>query len=225
MTSQLLGIVTHGVQLGVQSVLFRPARRIGSFVAQVTIKEEHTDELEITDHPVEQGAKITDHSYLRPSELVIECAWSDSPTPRGFLETAVAPITGTMNGVAQIITGNGLSQSRDVYRNLLALQNSRTPIDVITGKRPYTNMLVRSIKVTTDKETENSLKATIMLRQVILVQTQILTVGAPKENQANPQVTQATSPQGTKQLTPAPNYNAGAGRGAINPTFVSPGAP
>jgi hypothetical protein len=35
------------------------------------------------------------------------------------------------------------------------LQNSRVPFDVVTGKRIYTNMLIRALEVTTDRTSEN----------------------------------------------------------------------
>jgi hypothetical protein len=54
--SQFEGIVTAALNLGVQSILIKPSRSIGNFVAQVTVEETHEDLLEITDQPVEIGA-------------------------------------------------------------------------------------------------------------------------------------------------------------------------
>lgn len=51
-----------------------------TLVAQITIEEHHTDELQITDHPVESGAPITDHAFMHPREVRIRCAWSNSPS-------------------------------------------------------------------------------------------------------------------------------------------------
>ncbi len=53
-----------------------------------------------------------------------------------------------------------------------ALQKSRRPINVSTGKRRYKNMLVRSIAVVTDSHSENILMATVSLQEVIIVSTQ-----------------------------------------------------
>src|SRR6516165_2153430 len=38
-------------------------RSVGGIVAQVWISEQERDELHITEHPVEQGAPISDHAY------------------------------------------------------------------------------------------------------------------------------------------------------------------
>ena len=41
-----------------------PRRSIGPFNATLTIEEVASDDLEITQHPVQQGAAITDHADL-----------------------------------------------------------------------------------------------------------------------------------------------------------------
>ncbi|WP_368855305.1 phage baseplate protein, partial [Escherichia coli] len=48
----------------------------------------------------------------------------------------------------------GLSP-KETYQQILDLQSSRIPFDVVTGKRLYSNMLIRAIEVTTDRTSEN----------------------------------------------------------------------
>jgi hypothetical protein len=209
---QLLGIVTAAAQLGLQSLVIKPKRQIGPFTAQVTIDEVHTDELEITEHPVEMGASIADHAYKRPAEVTIRCSWSNSPTADGFVAGLVGAVTGTVSGVSSLLSGQSLGQVREVYQNLLQLQEQRIPFDVLTGKRNYSNMLVKTLRQETNKDTENSLMITATLRQVIIVTTQTVMVKTPTSAQQDPQATGATVNQGTKQLTPAPNYNTRRGQ-------------
>ena len=45
------------------SVAFKPKRMIGSFEATVTIEEGAQDELEITQHPVQDGGVITEDAF------------------------------------------------------------------------------------------------------------------------------------------------------------------
>jgi hypothetical protein len=40
--------------------------------ADVTIEEQHSDELNITEHPVETGSPISDHAYMTPPEVTIK---------------------------------------------------------------------------------------------------------------------------------------------------------
>lgn len=223
---QTVGVITAGLQLGLESVLVRPTRNLGPFEAQVWLEEVHTDELEITDHPLETGARVTDHAYMRPSEVVMKCGWSNSPSfgdgaggLGGLFGGVVGGILQTVPGLASLMSGNDESGVRAVYQNLLVLQASRIPFDILTGKRAYDNMLVKSLRVTTDADTENSLLVTVVCRQVLIARTQVVTVSAPQANQAQPQATTPTADKGTKQAQPAPTYNAGAGRGSINPTL------
>lgn len=204
--SGLLGYVSAGAQIGLDSILIRPKRSIGGIVAQVTIEEVHHDELEITDHPVEQGATISDHAFSRPAEVTIRCAWSNSPSASSLVEGVVGAASATVSGVQSLVTGNTASSVRSVYEKLVELQRSRVPFDVFTGKRAYKNMLVKSLTVTTDKEHEQSLLVSATLRQVIIVQTQLLNVAAPAAQQADPSATQPQVNSGAKSLIPTSRY-------------------
>ena len=81
------------------------------------------------------------------------------------------------------------------------MQLERVPFDVVTGKRVYTNMLVRAIEVTTDKTSENVLNCTLTLREVIMSQTQSVSV-ADKSDMQDGVSTSAVQNSGTKSTTP-----------------------
>lgn len=49
------------------------SRSIGGVFIDVVISEEHESEMEIADHPVEQGTKISDHAWLLPYTVTLEC--------------------------------------------------------------------------------------------------------------------------------------------------------
>ncbi|MDD1617191.1 MAG: hypothetical protein LUQ28_12065 [Methylococcaceae bacterium] len=44
-------------------------RSIGGIIPDVVVEETHSDEMEITQHPVQQGAAISDHAYKKPMML------------------------------------------------------------------------------------------------------------------------------------------------------------
>lgn len=178
------GGLAAATALGVVTALFRPARAIADFYADVTIEETARDDLEITRHPVESGSEITDHAYKQPAEVIIRCGWSNS----GFDETG--------------FHGPGFVEG--IYDQLLNLQYSRIPFTVVTGKRTYVNMLIASLSQTTDEKTENALIVTVVCRQIILVQTQTTQV-APRAQQAQPENTAATEATGSQQPAAAPN--------------------
>lgn len=169
-----------------QTILVR-SRSIGPFVANVTLDEHHEDRVAITETPVEQGADVTDHAYKRPARLAVRVGFSNSS-----LQALGNPI-----------------YDQQIYAGFLAMQASLEPIQVVTGKRVYNNMLVEDISLTTNESTENSLVMTVELREIIVVTTQTVTV-PPASSLASPQANGATNPVGQKALAPAPNFNAAA---------------
>jgi len=138
------------------------------YQAQVTVRERHRDELEITRHPVEFGASITDHAFKRPAEVIIQCGWSNSPSPSvaGKVASATEPS-------ALIPWRKGGDFISNVYEALLKLQASRDPFVVYTGKRVYQNMLFASLDVETDETTENALMVTARLQEIIIAQVTV----------------------------------------------------
>ncbi|GAB2938294.1 phage baseplate protein [Hafnia psychrotolerans] len=183
--------------MDVLSVLFsQRSRQIGIIIPDVVITEKHSDTLEITEHPVEvptsttggasaDGAGFTaDHAFRRPSEVVMETGFSGGGSVLDFADTSGLGLT--------------LGKSpKEMYEELLTLQRSRKPFDVVTGKRMYTNMLIRVLDVTTDRTSENVLMATLTLREVITSQTQVIT-SAGKESMKQGVNTSAIQDTGVK---------------------------
>lgn len=157
-----------------------PRRSIGPFNATVTLEEIASDDLEITQHPVQQGATITDHAYLKPATVSIKIMFN----------AADAPLAET-------------------YAKLRQLQASREPFDVVTGKRAYKNMLFKSLGQTNDAQTENVLSISAELQEIFIVQAETTTV-PPRKQQANPGKTGATENAGQKSAQPAPERNRSA---------------
>lgn len=213
----MIGFFSPGGDAGDETIQVTPTRSIGPFTAQVTIEEHHRDEMVITDHPVEDGAVISDHAFMLPSSLTIRAGWSESPTGAGGgLGDLLGEIDGRLSGLTSMTAGEGLGSPREMYQNMLELQRSRIPFEIQTGKRVYQNMLVRSLDTTTDPQTENAVIMTIECREILVVTTQVVSVGAPPENQADPESTQPVAEKGTKQLSAnTPNYNAAAGDASI----------
>ncbi|CNL80876.1 TPA: phage baseplate protein [Yersinia enterocolitica] len=176
--------------MDILSAIFRQqTRKIGVLVPSVIISEKHQDALEITEHPVEVGAAVNDHAYKRAAEVTMEVGFAGGGSLLDFVDTSTI--------------GLSLGKSpEEVYQELRDLQESRQPFDVITGKRKYSNMLIRAIEVTTDKTSENVLMCVLTLREVIMSQTESITV-ADKENMQDGVSTSAMQNTGTKAPAPA----------------------
>jgi hypothetical protein len=148
-------------------------RSFDTLIPDVVVREVGRDELVITEHPVERGAAISDHAFVRPVEIEMTCGWSDS-------------------------TAGYVGYIDEVYAELIALQKEREPFDVTSGKRTYENMLLAQVLQQTDERSENILMVTARFREVLIVSTE--TTSAPNSAQSNPSKTGSTQPGGTKQL-------------------------
>lgn len=172
-------------------VLVRPQRSIGGLYPDVTIEEKHTDDLEITEHPVEQGAAVHDHAFKKPEAVSIR------------------------SGVTDAKKSGGERPSQEFYDKLLELQAKREPFDIITGKRKYKNMLIKSLFALSDPENENCLIFTAECQEVIIVATQVTSV-PPRAKQANPAKTGATGDKGQVQAQRTSALGSAAGGGSYS---------
>ncbi|MBD1228574.1 phage baseplate protein [Xenorhabdus griffiniae] len=144
------------------TLFFQNTRKIGLIVPSVVISEKHIDATEITEHPVQYGAAISDHAYDKPAEVTMEIGFAGG----GSLIDGFDTPTKIFDFDTEEILGKN---PKEVYEQLLKLRASKEPFDVITGKRRYRNMLIRAIEVKTDKTSENVLMVTLTLREVIIV--------------------------------------------------------
>lgn len=161
-----------------ETVTLGPTRFFGSITALVTIEERGTDRTTLTEHPVEQGAQITDHAYQQMPELQIRFGATNS-SDQADDETYVSQL----------------------YDKLQALQQTRQPFSIQTGKRLYQNMLIVSMELITDEKTETALMLVIICRGLIIVQTSVVGV-PPADVQADPQKTGPVTNSGAKQPQP-----------------------
>lgn len=168
----------------------------GMIVADSVIEERYDDETIITQNWVETGSVSNDHAYDLPQELDVTYVWSAaSPQAAGQMSFLNA-----------------------MYTQLLALKVGKVLLTVSTGRRLYSNMLIKSLSTISDKDTENILQVRISLSQLILVSTQTFTSGqttqVPNSQQLIPAKTMNTSPLGTQSLSTGSQFNSGTPTGS-----------
>ena len=150
--------------------------------AQVVVDEVGSDELMITEHPVQRGAVITDHAVRRPCEVRIRMGWSN----------------------AYLAEQGNDGDVQAIYERILTLQAKRVPFTIYTGKRVYENMLVASLQVHTDARMEYTFLADIAFREIILVDTSVTTGGRTYDRTAvrDPQKHTPEAQTGEQQVAP-----------------------
>lgn len=121
--------------------------------------EDHVNDREITKHPVQTGAPITDHSYQQPTIVTLEIGMSD-------VMDSLATNQYSASGIS--------TKSIEAYRAFKALQEGGQPVTLQTRLYRYENMLIKSVRAKDDKTTTYSLKATIILQEIKMAQTSIV---------------------------------------------------
>jgi hypothetical protein len=105
--------------------------------------------LQITEHPIQTGANISDHAYLQPFRLSLEIGMSD-----------------VMDAFAAGMWVGSTSKSVSTYQTLLQLQSARLFLTLTTRLSTYQNMLIENISADEEAKTIAGLRATISFKQV-----------------------------------------------------------
>jgi hypothetical protein len=150
-------------------IIPRGGRLIGNIIPDIVIEENTTDGWEITSHPVQQGASISDHKYRKPISLKMSMMYG----------------------------GGDSSALGATYQKLLDLQATSVLFDVMTPKRIYKNMQISSLSCTTNQQTENVLAITGEFIEVNIVDVVVSSV-PPRAKHKNPAKTGKTAKTGAK---------------------------
>jgi len=203
-TAAIIGLIPNGNNAVPRGV-------IGGITIDATIEEIHSESLEVTEHPVEFGAQITDHSYNRPSEVMLRCGWSNSSA------------SASSTAIAQVFSSGSLSVDdyvSGIYSQLLALKEAAVPFSIVTTLKIYKNMLITALQTVRDSKTSQALMVTAVCREVIFVSTQSASL-PPVAVQTFPLDTADVQNVGSVAVMPgSPSLG-----GAVSPIQWLPGAP
>lgn len=174
--------------------------KIDRLIPHVVVEEIHRDSLVTTEHPVELGAAITDHAFLRPKVVEIRCGWSDS----------------TFGSVGAIL---------QPYKQLQQLMEKREPFTITSPRRQYKNMLPTDINVVRDVNNENILSVAVAFRELIIVQSKTTggTSQSAGEKQASPENNAGTTDTGQRSTMPGTEF-AGPFNPGSNTDFLNGGS-
>ena len=120
-----------------------------------TVSEQHSHDVTITEHPVEDGANVADHAQREMDSLQLSEIVSDQPIVLNPDENLRPIIPG----------GDPRNRAKQAYDTLLLIQQSYALLDVSTEIRDYENMMITGVSVRRDKETRNILAVDLTLRE------------------------------------------------------------
>lgn len=140
---------------------------IDGYQVDAELSSDHEFVNEVTEHPVETGADVTDHSTPKAISVSVEGVVSDTPVG---------------NLAAKRLSDGAGTPSDDALARLLALRESREPITIETSLRVYDNMMLEQLTTSRDASTGDALRFRATFKQLQLVtnrRTTIL-VAAPR---------------------------------------------
>lgn len=154
-----------------------------------SLKEVHSRASTPTKNPVENGETVSDHVIVGPFMLELTGIITDSPIGGlgGILtEVATSAISALIPPVAVAALSTGVaaftaiskspSPSVAAYNQLLNIQASAQPFDILTSLYRYPNMWISNLSVPRDSETGNCLIFTVSLEQLLLVAPQSVNI-------------------------------------------------
>lgn len=126
------------------------------------ISEKHTNIVKLTQHPVEYGARITDHAIKQPYKIVVRGVVTNTPLAKQLNKKL--PNSGSI--LDQGTDSFKGTRIQSAYQGLINIQNKRWPVTLQTGLRSYSNMVLTS--VSTPHDIKNRLDLTMVFEEVII---------------------------------------------------------
>ena len=116
------------------------------------IRLDHQQSQRITQHPVQTGANISDHSFALPAQLTMEIGMSD------VMQSYVPGQWGTDTSEP--------TKSVQVYQSLVFWKDQGSPLTITTRLGVYENMVIAHISAPDDVKTMYGLKCLVTFQQI-----------------------------------------------------------
>lgn len=156
---------------------------IGGYFFDGFINVDHTIELQTTSNPVETGASVVDHAYVKPAELVMKVMMSD-------VHQSLVP--GQFTGAS--------FRSVNAWQVLRKLQSDRIPMSVFTRLGLYTNMLITKLATTDTAETFRALSAEVTLREIPVARVKTVKISSADQTTINTEMGKIEASQINNEL-------------------------
>ena len=156
---------------------------IGGYFFDGFMQVDHNIELQTTENPVETGASIVDHAYVKPAEVVMRVMMSDvhqSLVPGQF--------TGTR------------FRSTNAWQVLRKLQSDRIPMSIFTRLGLYTNMLITKLSASDTAETFRALSAEVTLKEIPVARVKTVKSSSAEGATVNAEMGKMEASQGSNEL-------------------------
>jgi hypothetical protein len=125
----------------------------GAIEIDVTPTQDHDLQNNITEFPLEDGAKAGDHITVLPNVVEIEAVFSDTPISK-------------FNPAAQFQSREG--RSREFFRKVQDLKNNKVKCTLVTGLQSYRNMYILKMPVARRSGDGKQVRILITFKEIII---------------------------------------------------------
>ena len=166
MTVSLLAKLTNLVGVG-RKLLFDTKSQIWDLVIDGTHLETISYSNNITNHPVESGSFISDHIYINPLKVTMDCSITDSAADLigGIREIGNLFSGNILTNLSNRFQGKGAKQTA-AYEFLKNLALSKSTVTIVNKLDVLPNMAIESLSLPRTNETGDRLFFSITLQQL-----------------------------------------------------------
>lgn len=188
-------------------VIVKRFTKIATIEIDSCLEETHTLANTITDHPVESGFNVTDHSRPNPDLVTLKCFVSNTPLSAAQKDRSqrAGDVAPDPDGTLDPFEIKGVEGRGDkAFRDLKKLRDEGTLITVVTTLRTYESsategMMIESISIPRTTKNFEGLEFSISLKQIRIVTNKQTADRRPKKKN-----TQKKEEKGEVVLGPAP---------------------
>ena len=169
-------------------VINRRTTKIDTIEIDSCLDETHQLSNTVTDHPVEEGFNVSDHSRPNPDVVTLRCFVSNTPLSSEQRSRAVrqGDIDFRTSAASAVQIGAVDGRGANAYTKLKKLRDEGTLIEVVTTLRTYgvsatEGMMIQEISIPRSKDNFDGLEFSITLKQIRIVKNRQTTDQQQKE--------------------------------------------
>jgi hypothetical protein len=151
-----------------------------TYYFDAVLSADHYTTRRFTDHPIQSGASVVDHSFQMPDRLILEVRFSDAMQSYS---------------VGQYAAAGG--KSVNAYQTFVSLQKSGAQLQVNTRMQSYPVMGIEEIRASDTNMTVAGAKFTIVLKQIIIANLATTPAVSSRPNQSQSSAAGTLQPQST----------------------------
>jgi hypothetical protein len=156
-------------------------------------EEQHDLSNTVTDHPVEEGFNVTDHSRPDPDVVTLSCFVSNTPLSTDQKTRSVQEGTTKFQttSTSAVEIGDTRGRGAEVFAQLKKLRDNGTLVKVVTTLRTYgvsstEGMMITRLSIPRNSRNFDGLEFSISFKQVRIVRNRSTRQSQPKDKRTSP---------------------------------------